>query len=115
PFRWGGEIPLISRVVRVGRDIAGRTSCRGSRRSLFHGTYPRSDRICLFTRVLTGTPQVHGSLHGLLLIDLFKFLGIFANSSCLSGLLTKSRVIHKVPLVSEGVDLTFAGVCQQTG
>src|SRR6266550_1068127 len=34
----------------------------------------------IFTRVLTGPRQVHGSVHGLLLIDKLKTLSIFANS-----------------------------------
>src|SRR5258706_13672204 len=34
----------------------------------------------MFSGVLTGTSQVHGYLHGLLLIDKLKTLSIFANS-----------------------------------
>ena len=34
----------------------------------------------MFTRILTGTPPPHGSVHGLLSLDKLKTLSIFANS-----------------------------------
>src|SRR5258706_2013875 len=34
----------------------------------------------MFSVVLTGTPRVHGSVHGLLSLDKLKTLSIFANS-----------------------------------